>query len=542
MTVDQLHTLLSGKENEHCEFKEAKHSFNFDELCRYGIALANEGGGKLVLGVTNGKPRQVVGTSTFQNLEDTKHRLLQAVHMRIDIDEIVDADGRVLIFNIPPRPIGTPLNHKGQFLMRSGESLVPMTADQLRRIADEAKGPDFSSQICEGATLDDLDPNAIAVFRERWYKKTGPDSIASVSNAQALEDSELTVDGKPNFAALILLGTRKALGRHLAQAEVILEYRGVEGQIESNQRFEYRQGFLTFHDDLWNQINARNDVTSVRDGLFRRDIPAFNEDAVREAILNAVCHRDYRLGGSVFLRQFPKRLEISSPGGFPNGITTENILRKQLPRNRRLAEACGRCGLVERSGQGMDRIFDASLREGKGLPDFAGTDDHEVVLTIRGEVIDQPFIRLLELAEKQGIPLDVHHLVVLDLIRLDETLPDEALPLTNHLIDIGLVERVGRGKQSRLLLSRGMYGFLGKPGAYTRYTGLDRETNKQLLLKHIRSSGQHGASLSEFRQVLPQLTDAQVRHLVSELKEEGLVDRLGWANSAKWIASTKEAP
>jgi len=425
--------------------------------------------------------------------------------------------------------------------MRSGESLVPMTADQLRRIAEETKGPDFSARICEDAKVEDLDPAAVAVFRDRWRKKTGNESISSVAEQQLLEDSELTVDGKPTYAALILLGTRRALGRHLAQAEVILEYRSNESQIESSRRFEYRQGFLTFHDDLWSQINARNEVTSIRDGLFRRDVPALNEDAVREAILNAVCHRDYHLGGSVFLRQYPKRLEISSPGGFPNGITPENILRKQVPRNRRLAEACGRCGLVERSGQGMDRIFGASLREGKGLPEFAGTDDHEVVLTMKSEVIDQPFLRLLELAEKEGIPLNVHHLVVLDLIRLNEPLPPEAIPLTNHLIDIGLVERVGKGKQSRLLLSRGMYGYLGKPGSYTRYRGLDRETNKQLLLKHIKSCGPNGASLSEFRQVLPQLTDDQVRHLVSELRRDRLVEREGWANSAKWVAREQTA-
>jgi len=106
MRLDQLAALTSGKEDEHCEFKEAKFSFNFEELCRYLIALANEGGGKLVLGISNKKPRRIVGTSTFLNLEDTKRRLLQTLHVRIDIDEIFDANARVLVFGVPPRPSG----------------------------------------------------------------------------------------------------------------------------------------------------------------------------------------------------------------------------------------------------------------------------------------------------------------------------------------------------------------------------------------------------------------------------------------------------
>ncbi len=274
----------------------------------------------------------------------------------------------------------------------------------------------------------------------------------------------------------------------------------------------------------------------MREGLFRRDILAFNEDAVREAVLNAVCHRDYRLGGSVFIKQYPTRLIVTSPGGLPPGVTISNILERQSPRNRRLAEACAKCGLVERSGQGMDRIFDASLREGKGLPDFSGTDEHEVVLTMRGDVIDAPLVGLLQLADQHGIVLGVHHLVTLETIHRNREPENCDAELVRRLIEVGLVERVGRGKHSRLILSRGMYSYLGEAGSYTRYKGLDRETNKQLLLKHIASSGKRGARLSEFRQVLPQLTDPQIRYLVSELRKQGKVQRMGWANQSSWMA------
>ncbi len=99
------------------------------------------------------------------------------------------------------------------------------------------------------------------------------------------------------------------------------------------------------------------------EGFVRSKVPSFNEDAVREAILNAVSHRDYREEGSIFVRQFPDKIEIVSPGGFPRGIDPGNLLWKQKPRNRRIAETFARCGLIERSGQGANRIFEASILE-----------------------------------------------------------------------------------------------------------------------------------------------------------------------------------
>jgi ATP-dependent DNA helicase RecG len=534
-TVAELDKLIQQDENEHVEFKKAEHQYSLDKLKEYVMALANEGGGKLILGVAPVKPRIVVGTAAFKNLEATKHDLLQAVRLRIDVEDLPHPQGRVLIFRVPSRPLGSPLQLDGRYLMRSGESLVAMTPDQLQRIFDET-GPDFTAEICSEARLTDLDEGAIQVFRDKWATKSKNELLLSVPAEQLLEDAELTTDGRITFAALILLGKSKALGRYLANAEVVFEYRATEDQISSSQRAEFRHGFLAINDDLWTQVNLRNDVTSIRDGLFRMDIPAFNEDVVREAILNGVCHRDYRLGGSIFIHQFPHTLRITSPGGFPQGITPKNILRRQSPRNRRLAEACAKCGLVERSGQGMDRIFGTVLREGKALPNFDGTDAYQVVLTVRADKIDQRFLGLLDLADRHGLRLNVEHLVVLDVVRQGEQVTEQMKPLVRHLIDIGLLERQGRGKASTLILSRGMYRALGEAGIHTRVEGLDRETNKALLLKHAIRSGPSGATLEEFRQVLPSLSNDQIRHMVYELGDEHKLRNVGRARGTRWIA------
>lgn len=204
--------------------------------------------------------------------------------------------------------------------MRGGESLVPMTADLLKRIFDESQ-PDFSAEVCRDATLDDLDPRAVEMFRSRWAARTRREDLAELDARQLLADADLYLPSKGiTYAALILFATERAAARLLGQAELIFEYRSDAVSIPYQQREEFRRGFLLFQDDFWDLINGRNEVHSLREGMFRRDLPAFNEDAVREAILNAVCHRDYRLYGPTFVRQSPRRLEVVSPGGFPPDV------------------------------------------------------------------------------------------------------------------------------------------------------------------------------------------------------------------------------
>lgn len=266
-----------------------------------------------------------------------------------------------------------------------------------------------------------------------------------------------------------------------------------------------------------------------------RDIAVFNETVVREAILNAVTHRDYRLPGSVFIKQYPRKLEIISPGGFPVGISADNILTKQSPRNRRIAEACARCGLVERSGQGADRMFEEMIREGKPTPDFSGTDDYEVRLTLLGDIQNPQFLRFLEKAgAEQEISFTVEDLLVLDSLQREQPLSQNFASSLDRLLERGIVERIGKGRGVRFVLSRRFYSFLGKPGSYTRRRGLDRNTQKELLLKHIRDSSPAGAQLKDMQDVLKDLSRPQVQTLLRELREAGKIRSEGLTRAGRW--------
>ncbi len=534
---EQLDHWMKSKEGQHLEFKEAKNNFSPDRLIKYCCALANERGGHIILGVTDHKPRTIVGTQAFLNLEKIKSDVISCLQLRIDVMELHVNKARVLIFQVPSRPIGVPIQYEGIYWMRRGEELVTMTQDMLKRIFEEGE-PDFSAQICPKATFEDLDPNAIQQFRIRWQHKSGNGSLLTIPPEQLLLDADLINEKGITFAALILLGKRQSLTKFLPQAEVIFEYRSSDITGPAQQRIEYREGFFCFYDDLWEKINLRNDLQHFQDGLFIWDILTFNEKVIREAILNAISHRDYRLQGSVFIRQFSKRIEIDSPGGFPDGITPENILWKQLPRNRRIAEAFSKCGLIERAGQGANRIFEESIREGKPLPDFSRTDAHEVVLTLVGEIQDKCFLRFLEkVGQERLASFSTEDFLVLDLVHREQPIPPNLKARLPHLIDLGIVERVGKGKGVRYNLCQQYYELAKQSGVYTRKRGLDKETNKELLLKHIRSNKRKGSKLADLCQVLPALSRAQVQNLLRELKKQGKVELQGKTNRSLWFPS-----
>lgn len=539
-TEDQLLAAMTVAEREHLEFKAAQNSFASEDLFRYCVALSNEGGGNLILGVTDRPPRQVVGTSCFDDLNAIKTRLLDTLKFRVDVFEIATSDGRVLAFHCPGRPIGMPRAYKGQYLMRSGESLVPMTPEVLERIFAEGT-PDYSQSICESAVFADLAPEAIAEFRARWVRKSGNNALAQASDTQLLEDARLTENGRITYAAIVLLGKAASVARLLPQAELVFEYRSSEASIEYQDRAEYRAGFFVWSNAIWEKINARNEKHSYRDGMFRYEVPAFNEDVVREALLNAVTHREYRDGRSIFVRQFPNRLEIVSPGGFPTGITPANIIYRQNPRNRRIAEALQYCGLVERSGQGADRIFSVCIQEGKNRPDYSRSDDSQVSLVLDGQLRDPRFVEYLDrLARERSMSLTLDDFLILDRVREGEPVDADQRARLAALVEQGVVEKAGRGRGVRYVLSHALYQHVGQSGTYTRRKGLDEGHNQQLILQHITHCGANGATMTEFEQVLPNKTRPQISALLRRMRAAGRIRVEGKTKAARWFIADDE--
>lgn len=518
-------------EDEGLEFKHAANSFNKDKLCEYVSAIANSGGGSLILGVSDAPPRKILGTAAFPDLPGLRDHVYIAIHWKIETTEFTPDGKRILVVSTNAAPRGRPVGFGGKFYQRTGGSLRAMGADELRTALTGAT-LDFSSDLCPGAGLSDLDQSAIDRFRDLWTQREPIIAGHGWTDAQLLEAAELTIDGAMTNAGLILLGSERALARRLAHAELVFEYRAREADIGFAERREFRAGLLLWLDEAWDRINARNTVQQLRMGLFREDIIAFDENALREAILNAVCHRDYEDPSSCWIKMYPSRIEVVSPGGFPRGVTPDNILDRQNPRNRRLAEALKRCGLVERSGQGADLMFRRCIETSKPLPDFSRSDAHAVVLELQGEAADPAFIRFLEeLGEERQHAFTTADLLVLDLARRGQAIPALLKPRAALLVDAGALERTGRGK---FILSQRYRAFAGEKPQYTREKGLARGAEKALLRQHLEQAGKAGAAMAELMQVLPGRSRDYVKTRLEELRADGAAEVRGKLKQARW--------
>jgi ATP-dependent DNA helicase RecG len=527
--IPTLEQWMQGIEGENLEFKSARNNFHFDLLTQYCVALANEGGGKIILGVSDARPRQVVGSTAFNQPERTRAGLNQRLHLGITFDEVQHPNGRVLIFHIPGRPVGIAIQWVGRYLIRDGDSLVGMPGERLRDIIAES-GHDFSADVCDGLSIDDLEVAAIEEFRRRWIDKSGNGALRGLPTEQLLSDIEATVGGQPTYAALVMFGSHTAIGRYLANSEVTYEYRSSNASGPAQLRREFREGFFLWYDQLWELINQRNDLQHFQIGPFVLDVPTFHERGIREAILNAVSHRNYQLGGNVFVRQYPNRIEVVSPGGLPVEVRLETILYRQSPRNRRIADIFTKCGLVERSGQGMNLMFESAIQHSKSLPDFTGTDNFQVSITLHGVMQNPSFVRFLRQFDDQvKESLSTDEWLVLDRLSREQPITDELIPCTSRLIDLGMIVRAARAS---FILAEAYYRYSGREDTFRRLR--ENEVRKEALERHIGEHAVDGCPVGELSDLLADLTRDQVRGLLDELRAEERVHLRGERRWARW--------
>jgi ATP-dependent DNA helicase RecG len=235
VTLETLDRWLNAQaETERLEFKEARQSYEKEKLLKYCIAIANEGGGHLVFGITDKLPRRVVGSQAFpsqSSLNEIKSRILEKLRFRVDVTELQHPDGRVLVFDIPTRPVGTPLAIDGTYLMRSGEELVPMTPDVLKRIFAEDQQDWFSQTARANASPDDV----IALLDTQTYFEllkipypTNRDAVLARLQSEDLIGQTVQGWTISNLAAILLAKKLDAFSPALARkAPRVIIYDGI---------------------------------------------------------------------------------------------------------------------------------------------------------------------------------------------------------------------------------------------------------------------------------------------------------------------------
>jgi ATP-dependent DNA helicase RecG len=367
--------LLVPTETENLEFKEAKQQFDRAKLLKYCVALANEGGGCIVLGVTDKRPRQVVGSlawSTAEDLNKIKAYIVEKLSFRVDATELQHPNGRVLVFEVPTRPVGQPLAFEGAYLMRAGEDLVPMTPDVLRSIFAE----DQQDWFCQPARSDASPDDVIALLDTQTYFEllkipypTNRDAV--LERLQSQELIKQTAQGWTitNLAAILLAKKLDAFSPTLARkAARVVIYEGINKLKTRNETTGIR-GYAVGFDGLVDFVHSAAPQNRFIEEVVREEVKMFPEQALRELIANALVHQDFlATGTSVMIEMYSDRIEISNPGIPP--IKVERFIDENRSRNEQLAYLMRIFGICEEKGSGIDKVVSAAELFQLPAPDF----------------------------------------------------------------------------------------------------------------------------------------------------------------------------
>lgn len=547
MTIAELVKLKESEDK--IEFKEAKTHFPYNGgthkeqkdrrkcFLGYVVALANEEGGYLVLGMNDNYPHKVVGSNFSEGkigaLEDDVYNKLG---IRVHITELFDENGlRVVVTKIPSRPIGKTLKFEGVPLMRIGDSLRNMSDDEVYRILSEQE-PDFSQKICQGVTIDDLDDRAIEIMKSSYARKQNNSQFLTLTKEQVLNDLDLIDGDKVTNAAVILVGKEKTIKTKLPQASINLEYRKNEGQITFDKRYFFTNAYFLEIEKLWNTIDLRNGSIPIQEGPFIFNIPYFNKEVIREAINNAVAHRNYRLTSEIVIKQYDSLLDIISPGGFPIGVTLKNLIStSSTPRNRLLTEVLQKTGIVERSGQGIDKIYYQTLKEGKQSPDYTKSDSYQVELHLSAIIEDKAFALFIESIQAElddNKKLSVQEVICLNQIKKDSKNYDKKI--ISKLLHRNLIEKRGKTRAIYYVLSKAYYEFSGEKGVYSKKIELNKEQAFLIILEHFNQFEK--AKMQDFIDLFNgRLNRKQVRNIVAKLVETGKLKQDGIGKGTFYI-------
>ena len=376
--------IKSPSEHQRLEFKEAKKQFDNHKLYKYCVALANEGGGILLMGVSDAPPRKVVGTAAFNDQVAMAQKLFIAVGFRVDIEEVHHPDGRVLVFHIPSRPRGTAYHLEGAYLMRSGEELVPMSEDQLRRIFAEGQ-PDW----LEEGSKTDLDSQQVVELLDvqtffELLKLPFPTERQGIID-RLIQERLLDEDNGRytlrRLGGLLLARNLKDFPDLARKAPRVVVYSG-ESKLETRLDQPGVKGYAVGFQGLVRFVMGQLPQNEVIEDALRREVKLVPEVVIRELVANALIHQNLTVpGASVMVEVYSNRVEISNPG--EPVVPVERFIDGYQSRNERLADLMRRMGICEEKSSGIDKVVHAAEMFQLPAPDFR-TGHRRTIVVIRG--------------------------------------------------------------------------------------------------------------------------------------------------------------
>ena len=494
------------------EFKSDCGPLKLEDLYKEVVAMANTDGGVICLGVeddgtVSGLDSQHENTTKVaaKIREHTVPPQYPTVHIErwegrpaliVEVKEsrqlVMTSDGRYLRRRL--KQDGTP------------ESIALQPQEIIQRLSS-IQVFDPSAQVIESVPAKKaLSPLERERLRGMIRTYHGEKTLLELSDDELDKSLELVKerDGVlyPTVAGLLLLGYEDCIREYVPGNEVLFQVMDDLNVLVNPPAM--KGGLLDIFEKVYLLFQARITEQELQIGLFRVPIPNYEKEAFREGFVNALVHRDYYQLGAVCVQLRNKSIEISSPGGFPEGVSPDNILTvAPTPRNKVLAEAVKRIGLAERTGRGVDKIYRAMLRSGCDIPDYSASAATSVVLRLNSGELDEAFIRMLVEEERESkTTLSLDALIVLSTLKNERRAPlavlarrlqkekSDALSAVEQLVERGMVEGVGNGGARRYMLSSKVYALSGDEIGYTRQKGMTTRQEMEIVCRHLEQFGE----------------------------------------------------
>jgi len=557
MTPEDLQSKLASMmalpaETEWIEFKEARNDYHFDELGQYFSALSNEANlmgqpaGWLIFGVTNRPPRQICGTkyrSSKQGLEKLKVQISQHTNHQItfiDIHELKKPEGRVLLFQIPPAPRGIPTTWNGVAYGRISERNSPLSLHEIELIRRQIALQDWSAQICEGAAISDLDPQAIKFARQQ-YREKNKSNPHLASEADQWDDltflnkARICINGKVTRSAIILLGKSEAENFiYPAIARITWILKDANNVEKDYQHFG--PPLILAVDQVFSRIRNLTYRYMAENRLFPIETTQYDRWVIRETLHNAIAHQDYTQGGRINVVEEAESLLITNVGEFLPGSVEEAIRRDAPPeiyQNRFLAEAMVSLNMIDTIGSGIKRMFLKQRERSFPMPDYDLSEPKRVKVRIIGKILDERYTRML----MTRTDLDLMAVIALDKIQKGKRITDEEFKALKK-------KKLIEGRRSNLFVSAKIAVATDTKVDYIKRRGIDKEYSKKLIMDYLAKFGE--ATREEISQLLiDKLSDSlsedqkesHIKNILQEMRKEGSIKAQRMGRRSIWFSS-----
>jgi ATP-dependent DNA helicase RecG len=550
---EDLHKILNElmnlpTETEWVEFKEARTTFDFEQIGRYVSALSNEANlhekseGWLIFGVTDKYPRKIVGShfnETPPGLDKLKQKISQQTNHGLtfmSIHELPTSGGRVVMFRIPPATRGIPTDWKGRVYGRTHESLEPLTLDEIQRIRDQGANLDWSARVCEKATIADLDPAAIAFARQEYKEKNSHlvKDVDSWTDAEFLNRAGLCIDGKITNTAILLLG-KNTSGHYLSPAIgqitwVLKDASGVEKDYA-----HFGLPIILAIDKVFEKIRNLTIRHISDETLFPLELSQYDSWVLREILHNCIAHQDYPQGARISVVENDDSLIFTNRGEFIPGSVDSVMTSDTLPdryRNPFLAQAMVNLNMIDTIGSGIKRMFRIQRERNFPMPDYNLSQSGKVSVRIIGKIIDPKYTRML--IRRKDLDL-------LDVIALDKV--QKGYPLSDVEFHSLKSKKLIEGRRPRLYVSERVAVETDTRAEYIRKRSFDKQHFKDMVIEYLKKFHEADRVSIEdllLNKVSDALTEEQkhmfVKTLLQDMRKEGTIKTTGSRTfGAKWI-------